>query len=200
MSGPPPTVLSATALPDRTAAAANPAHEPTNVLIVGVGGQGVIMVSKVLALLAQSQGFDVKQSEKDVAAQGVARAESRLKQAQEGAKAATTVSDYTRIIAPISGIIASKQADLGATVFPGQPLMTIEDDGSYQLELALPENVAIRVRQGSPLHWFAHDSERQQRADQELADGDVVGTNATLRAEAEQILRVFPGPVPPAMP
>lgn len=34
-----------------------------NVLIVGVGGQGVIMVSKVLALLAQSQGFEVKQSE-----------------------------------------------------------------------------------------------------------------------------------------
>ncbi len=37
--------------------------EPFNVLIVGVGGQGVIMVSKLLALLAQSQGFEVKQSE-----------------------------------------------------------------------------------------------------------------------------------------
>jgi indolepyruvate ferredoxin oxidoreductase, beta subunit len=34
-----------------------------NVLIVGVGGQGVIMVSKVLALLAQTHGFEVKQSE-----------------------------------------------------------------------------------------------------------------------------------------
>ncbi|NTW98872.1 MAG: efflux RND transporter periplasmic adaptor subunit [Geobacteraceae bacterium] len=97
------------------------------------------------------QEFDVKQTEKDVAAQGVARAESRLKQAQQGAKAATTVSDYTRIIAPISGIIASKQADLGATVFPGQPLMTIDDDGSYQLELALPENVASKVKPGTPL-------------------------------------------------
>ncbi len=63
MSGPLPTVLSATALPDCTAAAADPAREPTNVLIVGVGGQGVIMVSKVLALLAQTQGFEVKQSE-----------------------------------------------------------------------------------------------------------------------------------------
>jgi indolepyruvate ferredoxin oxidoreductase beta subunit len=34
-----------------------------NVLIVGVGGQGVIMVSKALASLAQSKGFEVKQSE-----------------------------------------------------------------------------------------------------------------------------------------
>lgn len=97
------------------------------------------------------QEFDVRQTEKDIAAQGAARAESRLRQAQESSKAATTVSDYTRIIAPISGIIASKQADLGATVFPGQPLMTIEDEGTYQLELALPENVATKVKPGTPL-------------------------------------------------
>lgn len=97
------------------------------------------------------QEFDVRQTEKDIAAQGVARANSRLKQAQAGAKAATTMSDYTRITAPISGIITSKQVDLGATVFPGQPLMTIDDDGSYQLELALPENIATRVKPGSPV-------------------------------------------------
>jgi len=35
----------------------------TNVLVVGVGGQGVIMISKVLAELCQMQGYDVKQSE-----------------------------------------------------------------------------------------------------------------------------------------
>ncbi|MBL4614814.1 MAG: 2-oxoacid:acceptor oxidoreductase family protein [Magnetovibrio sp.] len=37
--------------------------EPKNVLIVGVGGQGVILVSKILATLCQQQGFQVKQSE-----------------------------------------------------------------------------------------------------------------------------------------
>lgn len=36
---------------------------PVNVMIVGVGGQGVILVSKVLASLAQARGFEVKQSE-----------------------------------------------------------------------------------------------------------------------------------------
>lgn len=43
--------------PDRNA------DEPVNVLIVGVGGQGVIMVSKVLATLAHEEGLQVKQSE-----------------------------------------------------------------------------------------------------------------------------------------
>ncbi len=45
------------------ASAPQPARNTLNVLIVGVGGQGVIMVSKVLAYLAQSRGFQVKQSE-----------------------------------------------------------------------------------------------------------------------------------------
>ena len=36
---------------------------PTNVLIVGVGGQGVIMVSKALAALCMQRGLQVKQSE-----------------------------------------------------------------------------------------------------------------------------------------
>ncbi|MBI3376672.1 MAG: 2-oxoacid:acceptor oxidoreductase family protein [Betaproteobacteria bacterium] len=44
-------------------AAARGSREPVNVLIVGVGGQGVIMVSKVLASLCQAHGLQVKQSE-----------------------------------------------------------------------------------------------------------------------------------------
>ncbi len=95
--------------------------------------------------------FDVKQSERDLAHQGVARAEARLRQAREGSRAATAVSDYTRIVAPISGIITSRQSDLGATVFPAQPLMTIEDEGSYQLELAIPESLAAKVKAGAPV-------------------------------------------------
>lgn len=97
------------------------------------------------------QEFDVKQSERDLAAQGVARAEARLKQAQEGARATGIMADYTRITSPLSGIVTRRQADLGATVFPGQPLMTIEDEGSYQLELAIPENMAALVRTGTPV-------------------------------------------------
>ncbi len=34
-----------------------------NILIVGVGGQGIILASEVVSLVALSQGYDVKQSE-----------------------------------------------------------------------------------------------------------------------------------------
>lgn len=51
-----------------TLAAAQTAATPNaaatrNIMIVGVGGQGVIMISKVMALLGQKQGLQVKQSE-----------------------------------------------------------------------------------------------------------------------------------------
>lgn len=95
------------------------------------------------------QEFDIKQSERELAAQGLARAEARLRQAQEKSKAASAISDYTRITAPIAGIITSKLVDLGATVFPAQPLMTIEDESSYLLELAIPESLAVRVKPGA---------------------------------------------------
>ena len=63
MSGSPPSANYAQPAPATPAAVADPSRDVLNVLIVGVGGQGVIMVSKVLALLAQSQGFEVKQNE-----------------------------------------------------------------------------------------------------------------------------------------
>jgi indolepyruvate ferredoxin oxidoreductase beta subunit len=34
-----------------------------NVMVVGVGGQGVLLISKALALIGQKEGFEVKQSE-----------------------------------------------------------------------------------------------------------------------------------------
>jgi indolepyruvate ferredoxin oxidoreductase beta subunit len=44
-------------------AAATPAVAARNIMIVGVGGQGVLMISKALALIGQKQGLSVKQSE-----------------------------------------------------------------------------------------------------------------------------------------
>lgn len=95
------------------------------------------------------QEFDTRQTEKELAAQGVARSEARLKQAREGSRAAATMAGYTRIVSPISGVITGKSVDLGATVFPGQPLLTIEEGGNYQLELAVPESQGIRIKSGT---------------------------------------------------
>ena len=94
------------------------------------------------------QEFETRLMEKDVASQGVARAEARLAQAREGARAATAVAGYTRITAPLSGIVTSRKAELGMTVFPGTPLVTVEEEGSYRLELDAPESLMGKVHPG----------------------------------------------------
>lgn len=97
------------------------------------------------------QEFDGKRMERDVAAQGVARAEARLVQAREGARAAGAVAGYTRVTSPITGIVTSKAAEVGITVFPGTSLVTVEEEGHYRLEAAIPESLLGKVRPGDEL-------------------------------------------------
>lgn len=98
--------------------------------------------------------FEIKETERDLAVQAVARAEARLKQSREASRGAATLADYTKIVAPLSGIVVAKNIDPGATVFPAQPLLTIEQEGSWRLELAAPESLREKLRIGTPLDIF----------------------------------------------
>lgn len=94
------------------------------------------------------QEFEVRQSEQEVATEGVARAQARLSQARQGASAAGTVAGYGKVSSPISGVVLAKQVEAGQTVFPGTPLMTVEGDSGYRLEVAAPEGLLGRVKPG----------------------------------------------------
>lgn len=94
------------------------------------------------------QEFDVRKTEKDVAQQGVAGAEARLAQARQGAKSAGSMAGYLRITAPFAGVVTGKQAEVGMTVFPGMPLLTVEEQGNFRLEVAAPESLLGKVKPG----------------------------------------------------
>lgn len=94
------------------------------------------------------QEFETRQNEKELASQGVARAEARLNQARESSRAAASMAGYTRVTAPVAGIVTSRKVDLGSSVFPGQPMLTIENEASYQLELTVPESLSLKVKPG----------------------------------------------------
>ncbi|WP_298433226.1 efflux RND transporter periplasmic adaptor subunit, partial [Geobacter sp.] len=86
---------------------------------------------------------------KEVADQAVERAAARLAAAREGARAAGVVAGYTRITSPLAGVVTAKQAERGMTVFPGTPLLTVEEGGSFRLEAAVPESGIGRVKVGA---------------------------------------------------
>jgi RND family efflux transporter MFP subunit len=88
------------------------------------------------------QELDTRRAERDVANQGLARA-------RETARAASAVAGYTRIVTPVNGVVTAKSVDAGATVFPGMPLMTVEEEGRYRLEVAVPESLQGKVAMGA---------------------------------------------------
>ncbi|MFZ3207841.1 MAG: efflux RND transporter periplasmic adaptor subunit, partial [Geobacteraceae bacterium] len=68
--------------------------------------------------------------------------------AVESSRAAGAVAGYTRITAPLTGIVTVKAVDLGMSVFPGMPLMTVEEEGNYRLEVAAPDSLSGKIKQG----------------------------------------------------
>jgi RND family efflux transporter MFP subunit len=97
---------------------------------------------------ATRQEFDTRRAERDVAIQGLSMAEARLSRARESARAASAVAGYTKIVAPLSGIVSGKSVDVGATVFPGMPLLTVEEEGQYRLDASTPESLLGKIMIG----------------------------------------------------
>ncbi|SNB47080.1 efflux RND transporter periplasmic adaptor subunit [Geobacter sp. DSM 9736] len=97
------------------------------------------------------QEYETRLTERDVAEQGASRAEARLAQAREQARAAGTIAGYSKITAPMTGIVTAKAVETGATVFPGTPLVTIEQEKHYRLEASVPDNLASGLRLGQEL-------------------------------------------------
>jgi len=58
---------------------------------------------------------------------------------------------YAHITAPISGVVARKDADVGDLAMPGKPLLRIEDPTNLRLEAEVPDSVLARVKPGATL-------------------------------------------------
>ncbi|MEI8354513.1 MAG: efflux RND transporter periplasmic adaptor subunit, partial [Deltaproteobacteria bacterium] len=97
---------------------------------------------------ATRQEYDTRRAEREMAEQGLARSRARLAQMREAARAAGATAAYTRITAPISGLVTARPVDAGSTVFPGTPLLTVEEEGSFRLEVNVPESLLGKIREG----------------------------------------------------
>jgi multidrug efflux pump subunit AcrA (membrane-fusion protein) len=76
---------------------------------------------------------------------------ARIEAAKAEIANAKVMLGYARIVAPWSGIVTVKQADVGTLAAPGTPLLTLEDNHRYWLELAIPDAQAAAVRPGQSL-------------------------------------------------
>lgn len=80
---------------------------------------------------------------------GEQQADAAYRQAQDELRAASTVANYTRIVAPFDGVVLRRYVDPGAMAAPGVPLFDLEETSHYRLEATLDAETAAAVRRGT---------------------------------------------------
>ena len=83
-----------------------------------------------------------------VAEARVAEARASIESAAAGASAADVAASYATLTAPFDGVVTEKSVDPGNMASPGQPLVTVEDDRNFRLEVRLDESRAAFVHAG----------------------------------------------------
>lgn len=97
----------------------------------------------------KEKGF-VSQAVVDQAVAAMNVAAAGLSAARAGRGQAATVRDFTRIAAPISGVVAERHAEVGEMAQPGRPLLTLYDPGQLRVVAQLPQSIVQGVS-GAPL-------------------------------------------------
>jgi HlyD family secretion protein len=109
--------------------------------------------------------FDITKAQLRVAESEVAAFQATVSSLQAGVKqaesethAAEALHNYTRILAPMDGLITSRKAEVGTTVSPGTPILQMVDldtvwvaawiDLSQIAQLREGQKAAIRLRSG----------------------------------------------------
>ena len=77
---------------------------------------------------------------------------ARIDQAKADIANARVYVGYSRIAAPIDGLVVSKQADVGYMTTPGMPLLTIENSSRYQLHASVEESRLGTIRLNDQVH------------------------------------------------
>jgi RND family efflux transporter MFP subunit len=77
-----------------------------------------------------------------------AQVDSRVAQVEQEIRSARIVRDYARITAPFDGVVTAKSVDPGVLAAPGAPLLTVEREGGYRLEVSVEESRLPSIRAG----------------------------------------------------
>jgi multidrug efflux pump subunit AcrA (membrane-fusion protein) len=90
----------------------------------------------------KSAASETDRARETVAAATAKRAQvnARIEQAEAEVESARTAVGYLKITSPINGVVSRRHVDAGMLATPGMPLVTVEDDSTYELESIIEES------------------------------------------------------------
>jgi RND family efflux transporter MFP subunit len=82
---------------------------------------------------------------------GIQQAQAAAEAARAALRAATVGASYAVITAPFDGIVSEKRVEVGNMATPGTPMLTVEDDRSFRLEVRIDESRLADVDRARPV-------------------------------------------------
>lgn len=95
--------------------------------------------------LASRQEYDEAKARHAAAQAEVDRLIAKRDEARAAAAQAEAVLDFSRVRAPVDGVVSARFVDPGAQAAPGVPLITILSEGAMRIDASVPETVAVRA-------------------------------------------------------
>lgn len=183
-------------------------HVKAGVLLVKLSApEYAAQASRVRAQLEQAErelARDQALSERGAGTDEAVRRDAEQVQAAKAALAeAEAMLSYTEIRAPFDARITARQAYPGDMALPGQTLLTLEGEGCFEVEVAVPESFISNVKLGDELP-VELQAGRAKAAVSEIAAGADVASRSVMvklrlaadaRVSSGQFVRVwFGGP------
>ena len=77
--------------------------------------------------------------------------DAKLSQVEQEVRAAQVTRSYAGITAPFAGVVITKSVEPGNMAVPGAPLLAIEREGAFRLEVAVEESRLASIHTGQPV-------------------------------------------------
>jgi multidrug efflux system membrane fusion protein len=97
------------------------------------------------------QEMDQVETQAKVSAAELERIQAMVARAQAGVAETQVVLGYTRLVAPVSGVITEKKIEVGNMAVPGMPLLLVEDNSAYKLDISVDEGLSGKLAVGMPV-------------------------------------------------
>jgi len=151
--------------------------------------QAKIEFDRIEKLIQQGNAAQI---EYDRAGTNLKSTEAALRQAEKARDEAATIQGYAVIHSPIDGTVIDKKVEVGDTVQPGRPLVSLYDPTRMQLVASVRESLTHRLTVGQPIGVFVEALGKQCQ-----------GNVSEIVPEAESASRTFAvkvtGPCPPGI-
>jgi RND family efflux transporter MFP subunit len=124
-----------------------------------------------------------------------AQLNSKMAQVEQEIRAATVMRDYAIITAPFAGVVTAKSVEPGNLATPGAPLATIEQEGSYRLEVSVDESriASVRVGQTAQVTLEALDRKLDARVSEVVPSVDAASRSYIVKLDLPGVAQMRSG-------